>query len=70
MFIGYSIKQRLIKLYLHIRFMYFADALILFNDISIDFHFNRAVEEDPFDFIFVGSLSQLVPSLIEVVVLF
>jgi len=50
--------------------MDFADALILFNDISIDFHFNRAVEEDPFDFIFVGSLSKLVPSLIEVVVLF
>ena len=70
MFIGYSIKQRLIKLYLHIRFMNFAGTLIFFNEISVDFHFNRAIEEDPFDFIFVGSLSQLVPSLIEVVILF
>lgn len=70
MFIGVSIKQRLIKLYLHIRFMDFADALILFNEISVDFHFNRTIEEDSFDFIFVGSLSQLVPSLIEVVILF
>jgi hypothetical protein len=50
--------------------MDFVDALILFNEISIDFHFNRAIEEDPFDFIFVGSLSQLVPSLIEVAILF
>ena len=50
--------------------MDFVDALILFNEISIDFHFNRAIEEDPFDFIFVGSLNQLFPSLIEVVVLF
>lgn len=50
--------------------MDFADALILFNEISVDFHFNRTIEEDSFDFIFVGSLSQLVPSLIEVVILF
>jgi hypothetical protein len=50
--------------------MDFADALIFFNEVSVGFHLNRAIKEDPFNFIFVGSLNQLFPSLIEVVVLF
>ena len=50
--------------------MDFADAIIFFNEISVGLHLNRAIKKDSFDFIFVGSLNQLFPSLIEVVVLF